>query len=141
MRGVVPDRCLRRTTKAEGSAEEEAGLRANQATLRALAAESRLARLGLVDADALGRACPYSTAPDRPYEALQQTFAAEAWLRGADGPTGPSPDTPGDTDQEPDPAPASRPASTARSAGRRPGRRRPASDRPGPSPDLTEQTC
>jgi asparagine synthase (glutamine-hydrolysing) len=141
MRGVVPDRCLRRTTKAEGSAEEEAGLRANQATLRALAAESRLARLGLVDADALGRACPYSTAPDRPYEALQQTFAAEAWLRGADGPTGPSADTPGDTDQEPDPTPASRPASTARSTGRRPGRRRSASDRPGPSPDLTEQTC
>jgi len=81
MRGLVPAGCLRRETKAEGSAEEEAGLRAHQAALHALFDRSRLAELGLVDAERLQALCRYSAAPDRHYLALQQTAAAESWLR------------------------------------------------------------
>jgi asparagine synthase (glutamine-hydrolysing) len=81
MRPLVPEACLRRTTRAEGSAEEEAGLRANQEALRALFTVSRLAELGLVDEERLLGACRYSPTPDLPYGALQQTAAAESWLR------------------------------------------------------------
>jgi len=42
---------------------------------------SRLAELGLVDAERLQALCRYSAAPDRHYLALQQTAAAESWLR------------------------------------------------------------
>jgi asparagine synthase (glutamine-hydrolysing) len=41
MRGVVPAECLLREAKAEGSAEDEAGLRVYQAALRALFDEAR----------------------------------------------------------------------------------------------------
>jgi asparagine synthase (glutamine-hydrolysing) len=82
MRPLVPAECLRRTTKAEGSAEEEAGLRAHRAALRDLFTGSRLAALGLVDEKRLLRACRYSASPDLPHLALQQTAATAAWLRG-----------------------------------------------------------
>jgi asparagine synthase (glutamine-hydrolysing) len=82
MRGIVPARSLERVTKAEGSAEEEAGLRACRADLLALTDGSRLAELGLVDSDRLRASCHYSPAPERPHESLQQTFACEVWLRG-----------------------------------------------------------
>ncbi|MBL7490375.1 asparagine synthase [Frankia sp. AgB1.9] len=81
MAGLVPAACLRRETKAECSAEEEAGLRAHQTALRGLFDGSRLAELGLVDTDRLLGLCRYSAAPDRHYLALQQTAAAESWLR------------------------------------------------------------
>ncbi|OHV39814.1 MULTISPECIES: asparagine synthase-related protein [Pseudofrankia] len=86
MRFHVPADCLRRQTKAEGSVEEEAGLRTNQDALRALFTGSRLAALGLVDEEALLRACRYTPAPDLPHLALQQTAAAEVWLRAWDIP-------------------------------------------------------
>jgi len=82
MRGIVPARSLERVTKAEGSAEEEAGLRDCRDDLLALCDGSRLAELGLVDPDRLRTGCHYSPAPDRPHESLQQTVACEVWLRG-----------------------------------------------------------
>jgi asparagine synthase (glutamine-hydrolysing) len=88
MRTVVPAGLLRRVTKAEGSAEEAGGLRANHAELTALCEGSRLAEAGLVDAAKLRAGCRYSPAPDRPHEPLQQTFAGEVWLRAVgDNPT------------------------------------------------------
>jgi asparagine synthase (glutamine-hydrolysing) len=82
MRGIVPTWSLERVTKAEGSAEEEAGLRAWRDDLMALCDGSRLAASGLVDPDRLRAGCHYSPAPDRPHESLQQTIACEVWLRG-----------------------------------------------------------
>lgn len=64
MRGIVPPRSLDRVTTAEGSAEEEAGLRASRDDLLALCEGSRLAELGLVDPDRLRAGCHYSPAPD-----------------------------------------------------------------------------
>lgn len=81
MRGIVPAASLERTTKAESSAEEEAGLRVNHPDLMALCEDSRLAGLGLVDADRLRAASHYSPSLTRPHESLQQTFTSEAWLR------------------------------------------------------------
>ncbi|WP_258341609.1 asparagine synthase-related protein [Saccharopolyspora gregorii] len=46
MRGLVPDRSLRRSTKAEGSNLEHSGIRRNVAALAALCEDSRLAALG-----------------------------------------------------------------------------------------------
>ncbi|WP_045876723.1 asparagine synthase-related protein [Pseudofrankia sp. DC12] len=91
MAGLVPAACLRRETKAECSAEEEAGLRAHQTALRGLFDGSRLAELGLVDTDTLLGLCRYSAAPDRHYLALQQTAAAESWLRAGAGRPSPGP--------------------------------------------------
>ncbi|WP_131767047.1 lasso peptide isopeptide bond-forming cyclase [Candidatus Protofrankia californiensis] len=81
MRGIVPERSLRRVTKAEGSIEEEGGLRANYGLLMTLCENSRLADLGLVDVEKLRAGCQYSHAPSRAHEPLQQTFACEVWLR------------------------------------------------------------
>lgn len=81
MRGIVPAASLERLTKAESSAEEEAGLRANHADLLALCEGSRLAELGLIDAHKLRASCHYSPALTRPHESLQQTFTSEVWLR------------------------------------------------------------
>ncbi|AEH09778.1 MULTISPECIES: lasso peptide isopeptide bond-forming cyclase [Protofrankia] len=81
MRGIVPDRSLRRVTKAEGSAEEAAGLDAHRDQLLALCENSRLADLGLVDPEKLREYCRYSHAPEREHESLHQTFACETWLR------------------------------------------------------------
>ncbi|MBX6391250.1 MAG: asparagine synthase [Frankia sp.] len=91
MAGIVPDECLRRTTKAEGSAEVEAGLRANQQTLRALFADSRLAELGLADERALAAASRYTASPDRPHDSLQTAAAAEVWLSTVPGAADPRP--------------------------------------------------
>jgi asparagine synthase (glutamine-hydrolysing) len=81
MRGIVPAASLERTTKAESSAEEEAGLRVHRSDLMALCDDSRLAGLGLVEADRLRAASHYSPSLTRPHESLQQTFSSEAWLR------------------------------------------------------------
>jgi asparagine synthase (glutamine-hydrolysing) len=81
IRGVVPDRSLGRDTKAEGSAEEAAGLQANAGELRSLVDDSRLVALGFVDPDRLRAACRYSAERRNHSESLQQTFASEVWLR------------------------------------------------------------
>ena len=53
MRGIVPDECLRRTSKAEAALDAAEGLRRHNEDLHRLWEDSRLARLGLVDAGAL----------------------------------------------------------------------------------------
>jgi asparagine synthase (glutamine-hydrolysing) len=85
MRGIVPARLRDRPTKAECSADEEAGIRANRGHLLALCEESRLAELGLVHTGQLRAACRYAISPDHSHEPLRQTVACELWLRAAAG--------------------------------------------------------
>ncbi|MDP9386654.1 MAG: lasso peptide isopeptide bond-forming cyclase [Actinomycetota bacterium] len=81
MRGTVPNEILTRRTKDEGSYEVETGLREHRGDLLALWEGSRLARLGLVDGDALREMCRGPLPPSLPYDALFQTVACEVWLR------------------------------------------------------------
>lgn len=90
MRGVVPEESLTRHTKDEGSHEVEAGLRENRAELLALCEDSRLARLGLIDANALREVCRRPLPPSLHFDALYQTVACEVWLRTLDNATVPS---------------------------------------------------
>ena len=90
MRGIVPDASLARQTKANGSGDEEPGLRRHRAELLALFEESRLARLGLVDAAALRATLYAPTSPVPQFGALDQTVACEAWLRSLEHATMPS---------------------------------------------------
>jgi asparagine synthase (glutamine-hydrolysing) len=81
MRGIVPDETLARQTKAIGSHEAEVGYRDNRADILELCADSRLARLGLIDGAALLEVCrrPLPTAVE--FHALYPTLACEIWLR------------------------------------------------------------
>jgi asparagine synthase (glutamine-hydrolysing) len=81
MRGIVPDESLARETKANGSGDEEPGLRRHRAELLALFEGSRLARLGLIDAGALRNLLTGPLPPSLQFGALDQTVACEAWLR------------------------------------------------------------
>lgn len=81
MRGVVPPESLTRQTKANGSGDEEPGLRRHRAEVLALWEDSRLARLGLVDAAALRELCRRPLPPQLGFGALDQTVACEVWLR------------------------------------------------------------
>jgi asparagine synthase (glutamine-hydrolysing) len=91
MRGVVPDESLTRQTKANGSSDEELGLRRHRADLLALWEDSRLARLGLVDAAALREACTGPLPPHLQFGALDQTVACEVWLRSLEPATASAP--------------------------------------------------
>jgi asparagine synthase (glutamine-hydrolysing) len=81
MRDLVPAAVLQRTTKGDFSADWHAGLRHARAHLARLLNDLILARLGLVDVDALRAVClglyPYTL----PMVALDRTLACEAWLR------------------------------------------------------------
>ncbi|KUL36248.1 lasso peptide isopeptide bond-forming cyclase [Streptomyces regalis] len=90
MRGVVPDESLSRQTKDEGSHEVEAGMREHRAELLALCEDSRLARLGLIDADVLRGVCSRPLPPSLQFDALYQTVACEVWLRTLQGAAVPS---------------------------------------------------
>jgi asparagine synthase (glutamine-hydrolysing) len=81
MRGVVPAEVLARTTKGVFGADVDAGLARHRGDLAALCDDLVLARLGLVDADALRTACLGPHPPDMPLAALETTLGAEAWLR------------------------------------------------------------
>jgi asparagine synthase (glutamine-hydrolysing) len=81
MRGIVPDQSLGRETKANGSGDEEPGLRRHRAELLALFEDSRLARRGLVDPGALRELLAGPLPPSLQFGALDQTVACEAWLR------------------------------------------------------------
>ncbi len=81
MRGIVPEESLTRQTKDEGSYEVEAGLREHRGDLLTLWEDSRLARLGLIDSDALREICSRPLPPSLPFDALFQTVACEVWLR------------------------------------------------------------
>jgi asparagine synthase (glutamine-hydrolysing) len=81
MRDLVPSAVLRRTTKGDFGADGHAGLRKARVHLAALLDDPVLARLGLIDADALRKVClglyPYTL----DLVALDRTLACEAWLR------------------------------------------------------------
>ncbi|MBG0567760.1 asparagine synthase [Actinoplanes aureus] len=94
MRGIVPDECLERQTKAQGATELEEGLRHEHAAVAGLWEDSRLAELGLVDADALRRLCATPSAPELVDGALFSTLACESWLRALPSPVH-SPDSMG----------------------------------------------
>jgi asparagine synthase (glutamine-hydrolysing) len=81
MRGVVPDESLARQTKANGSGDADPGLRRHRAELLALWEDSRLGRLGLIDADALHELCTRPLPPELQFGGLDQTVACEVWLR------------------------------------------------------------
>jgi asparagine synthase (glutamine-hydrolysing) len=85
MRGIVPEQTLARQTKANASYEEEAGLREHRGDLVAACDESRLAELGLIDADALRDVISRPLPPELQGFALHQTLACEAWLRAVEG--------------------------------------------------------
>ncbi|MFG2647731.1 lasso peptide isopeptide bond-forming cyclase [Streptomyces sp. NPDC048436] len=89
MSGIVPDECLRRTNKAAASMDAANGLREHRADLLALWEGSRLAQLGLVDADALRRLAQRPATPELRDAVLYSTIAAEVWLRGLDRTSGP----------------------------------------------------
>ena len=81
MRGIVPDHSLTRQTKANGSCDEDPGLRRHRAELLALWENSRLGQLGLIDADALREMCTRPIPPNLQFGVLYQTVACEVWLR------------------------------------------------------------
>ncbi|MEU7133432.1 asparagine synthase-related protein [Streptomyces sp. NPDC046261] len=88
MRGIVPDLSLSRSTKAEGSNLEHAGIRRNVQHLDELCADSRLAALGLVDGERLRSVCTgFQLRLFTPY-ALSTTFSCERWLRDLENPGG-----------------------------------------------------
>ncbi|MFE5814400.1 lasso peptide isopeptide bond-forming cyclase [Streptomyces sp. NPDC056479] len=82
MRGLVPEECLRRTTKATAAMDAADGLRDHRADLLALWEDSRLERLGLVDGAELRRLARRPTSPGLSDAILYSTIAAEVWLRG-----------------------------------------------------------
>jgi asparagine synthase (glutamine-hydrolysing) len=81
MRGIVPDHSLARQTKANGTCDEEPGLRRHRAELLELWEDSRLGRLGLIDAQALRETCTRPLDPHLQLGVLHQTAACEVWLR------------------------------------------------------------
>ncbi|MCC3767860.1 lasso peptide isopeptide bond-forming cyclase [Streptomyces sp. UNOC14_S4] len=81
MRGVVPEASRTRATKANATLEEEAGLRDHRRALLALCEDSRLARLGLVDARVLRDWCRRSLTAETGSCLLHATIACEVWLR------------------------------------------------------------
>ena len=74
MRGIVPDQSLARQTKANGSGDADPGLRRHRAELLALWDDSRLGRLGLIDAAALRELC---TGPSR--RAFSSASSTRPW--------------------------------------------------------------
>ena len=81
MRGVVPDRSRMRDTKANGTGDEEPGLRRHRGELLALWDDARLGRFGLIDVDALRDVTAGPVSPILQAGLLYQTAACEVWLR------------------------------------------------------------
>jgi asparagine synthase (glutamine-hydrolysing) len=81
MRGIIPAVSLDRQTKAIGPHEVEVGFRDNRADILALCEDSRLGRLGLIDAAALREACRRPLPTEVEFSALYPTLAVELWLR------------------------------------------------------------
>lgn len=85
MRGVVPPESHVRQTKANGTCDEEPGLRRNRGDLLALWEDSRLGSLGLIDANMLREICTRPLPAHWPSGILYQTVACEMWLRRLEG--------------------------------------------------------
>ncbi|CAL9362891.1 asparagine synthase-related protein [Streptomyces sp. enrichment culture] len=86
MRGIVPEESRTRQTKATADCDEAPGLRRHRAALMALWEDSRLARLGLIDAGALREVCARPLDPRLGADVLYQTVACETWLRAVERP-------------------------------------------------------
>jgi asparagine synthase (glutamine-hydrolysing) len=85
IRGIVPPESHVRQTKANGSCDEEPGLRRHRGDLLALWEDSRLGRLGLIDANRLRDICTRPLPAHWPSGVLYQTLACEIWLRTIEG--------------------------------------------------------
>jgi asparagine synthase (glutamine-hydrolysing) len=81
MRELVPATVLHRSTKGDFSTDWHTGLRSARAHLAGLLDDLILVRLGLVDVDALRKACLGLYPHTLPMLALDRTLACEAWLR------------------------------------------------------------
>jgi asparagine synthase (glutamine-hydrolysing) len=81
MRGVVPAQTLMRQTKVNATYEELAGVRTYRAELLSLCEDSRLARLGLIDANVLREVLSRPQPSYLQTAALHPTVACEVWLR------------------------------------------------------------
>jgi asparagine synthase (glutamine-hydrolysing) len=81
LRGIVPEPLLGRATKGEFSDDVHVGLRHHRADFAALLDDPLLARLGLIDADALRTVCLDLYPPYLSFSALDKTLACETWLR------------------------------------------------------------
>jgi asparagine synthase (glutamine-hydrolysing) len=81
MRDVVPAECLERTNKDQAAMDARAGLRRHRADLVALWADSRLARMGLVDPARLTALAQQPDTPDLGKAILYSTIGCEVWLR------------------------------------------------------------
>ncbi|KIZ16543.1 asparagine synthetase [Streptomyces natalensis ATCC 27448] len=84
MRGIVPDECLSRSNKAQASMDASDGLRQSRGDLLALWDDSRLARMGLVDREALRALALRPASPGLRDAILYSTIACEVWLRSLD---------------------------------------------------------
>nr|WP_225954172.1 asparagine synthase-related protein [Kibdelosporangium phytohabitans] len=80
MRGIVPARCLTRTTKGGTTPEYEA-LPRYRSTLQTFWHEARLAELGLIDLDRLRSGLTGGWATDEVPIMLESTVGCERWLR------------------------------------------------------------
>jgi asparagine synthase (glutamine-hydrolysing) len=81
MRGVVPEGCLARAGGAEAVPHAAEGSRGHGGDLRELWEDSRLARLGLVDAARLKGPAGRPGAPGPDQALLYSTIGCEVWLR------------------------------------------------------------
>ncbi|MGH8933525.1 MAG: asparagine synthase-related protein [Egibacteraceae bacterium] len=81
MRGIVPDAVLDRATKAEYSAEAYTGLRRHRQELLDVCEDMRLARLGLIDAEAFRSALLGLHSSSLTMIPLIGTLGCEMWLR------------------------------------------------------------
>ncbi|UXX91729.1 asparagine synthase-related protein [Streptomyces sp. AD2-2] len=86
VRGIVPEEILARRSKGEFSAEAFQGMRRNRGDLLALCDDLRLARLGLVDPDALRTALLGPKSQSRQLVPYENTLACESWLRSVAAP-------------------------------------------------------
>lgn len=81
MRGVVPEASRTRATKANATMEEEVGLRRHREALLALCEDSRLAKWGLIDAQAWRAWCSGPVSAELENVLLHPTVGCEVWLR------------------------------------------------------------
>lgn len=86
MRGVVADECLERTSKAQAALDAAAGLRKHRGDLLTLWEDSRLAQLGLVDAQRLRALAQRPATPSLRDGILYSTIGCEVWLRTLETP-------------------------------------------------------
>ncbi|MGX2998862.1 asparagine synthase-related protein [Streptomyces sp. JNUCC 64] len=90
MRDTAPAGLFERDSKAEFSREAYTGLKRHRHTLAALCDDLRLARLGLVDADALREAILGLHPRSLAFGPLDRTLACEVWLRSLPAPALPA---------------------------------------------------